>query len=97
MELTRINHFEAKPGRSAQLRQFLHGATDHIRGAHGCRSVEVLQGVDRPEMIAVIETWDSLEARRAAQKAFTAEQLEQAMRLLVSLPTASSFRSVNGA
>lgn len=97
MAITRINEFTPKAGRGAELRQFLESVIDLIRGAAGSRSCQLLQATDQPELFAIIEVWDSVEAHRAAAKAIPPSKVQAVMPLLVAPATGAYFRVVGGA
>jgi quinol monooxygenase YgiN len=76
MTITRINQFEAKAGRHADLRAFLQSVISVIRDSAGCRSVELLEGIEQGERLAIIEVWESVEAHQAAAKAIPQAKIE---------------------
>jgi heme-degrading monooxygenase HmoA len=86
MPVVRINTFQAKPGRAAELREFLSSTLDLIHGLPGCRSVELLASADDADRFAIAETWDSVEAHNAATARIPPELLKRAMALLASPP-----------
>jgi quinol monooxygenase YgiN len=92
--VTRINHFEAKPGRGPDLRQFLASVIATIRGSPGCRSVQLLHSIEHSERFAILEVWDSIEAHQAAARVIPPEQLQQVMPLLAIPATGAYFRPV---
>jgi quinol monooxygenase YgiN len=92
--VTRINHFEAKPGRGLDLRQFLASVIATIRSSPGCRSVQLLESTEQPERLAILEVWDSIEAHQAAARVIPPEQLQQVMPLLAIPATGAYFRPV---
>ena len=94
MAITRINQFEAKPGRGDDLREFLRSVIDAIRGSAGCRSVELLGAIEHPDRLAIIEVWDSVDAHQAAAKAISATKMQEAMALFAVPPSGAYFRSV---
>jgi quinol monooxygenase YgiN len=94
MPITRINTFEAKPGQAADLRDFLGSVIDLIVGAPGCRSVELLVSRDGPERLAIVETWDSVDAHKAAASRIPPELMQKAMTLFASPPAGVYYNSV---
>jgi quinol monooxygenase YgiN len=94
MTITRINQFEAKAGRRADLRAFLQSVISVIRGSAGCRSVELLEGIEQGERLAIIEVWESVEAHQAAAKAIPQPKMEEVMALVAAPPSGAYFRSL---
>jgi quinol monooxygenase YgiN len=97
MVVTRINHFEARAGKGNEVRQFLTAAISSILGSPGCRSCQLLQAIDQPERLAVVEVWDSVEAHQAAAKVIPPTKVQEVLQLLATPPTGSYFRLVGGA
>lgn len=91
--ITRINTFEARPGRGGELRDFLASVIDSIIGAAGCRSVELLVGRDDPLRLAIVETWDSVEAHQAAAARIPPEMMQKATTLFASPPAGAYYES----
>lgn len=94
MAITRINHFEAKPGRTAELRELLTSVVDTIRSASGCRSCRLLEATDEDRQFVIVEVWESVEAHRTAAGSVSPAQTELAMALLVGPPNGIYYRSV---
>lgn len=92
--ITRINTFEAKSGQAAELREFLGSVIDLIVAAPGCRSVELLRSRDDPARLAIVETWDSLDAHQAAASRIPPALMQKAMTLFASPPVGSYYESV---
>jgi quinol monooxygenase YgiN len=82
MAITRINHFEAKPESAAELRAFLTSVVGVIQSTAGCRSVRLLEALDAPQRLVIVEVWDSVAAHQAAAGAIPAAQLEKATALV---------------
>jgi quinol monooxygenase YgiN len=97
MPITRINHFEAKSGREAELKAFLESVVGTIRSATGCRSVELLVALDRSSRLSIVETWDSVEAHQAAAKLIPPAMMQAFMPLLASPPNGEYFRAIGSA
>ena len=91
--VTRINTFEAQPGRSDELRDFLASVIEAIIGAAGCRSVELLVGRDSPSRLAIVETWESVDAHKAAAARIPPEMMQKAMALFASPPLGTYYES----
>ena len=95
MAITRINQFEAKPGRGGDLREFLASVISTIRACDGCLSCELLESIDHPERLAIIEVWDSVSAHQAAAKAIPPAMMQQAMALFAGPPAGAYYRPVS--
>ena len=96
MTITRINRFEAKSGRVAELRQLLTSVIDTIRSAPGCRSCRLLEAIDEARELAIVEVWDDIEAHQAAARAVPPAQMERAVALLAGPPKGTYYRSAEG-
>ena len=92
MTITRINQFEAKAGRGADLRALLQSVISLIRGSAGCRSVELLEAIEHPDQLAILEVWDSVEAHQAAAMAIPPTKMQEAMALFAAPPSGTYFR-----
>ncbi|RYY74979.1 MAG: antibiotic biosynthesis monooxygenase [Gammaproteobacteria bacterium] len=79
MSITRINHFEAKPGHETDLREFMKAVVAEIRGVDGCISCKLLNGAEDKAQLAVIEEWESIEHHKAAASVIPKEKIEKAM------------------
>jgi quinol monooxygenase YgiN len=86
MAITRINEFHAAPGRADALHAFLASVLSLIRGADGCRSVELFVGYDDAAHLAIIEVWDSVEAHKAAASRVPPAKLAEVLPLLAEPP-----------
>lgn len=94
MAITRINTFEAKAGQAQALRDFLASVIDGIVGAPGCRSVELLVERGTPERLAIVETWESVDAHQAAAKRIPPEMMQRAMALFAAPPSGAYYESL---
>jgi quinol monooxygenase YgiN len=94
MAVTRINQFEAKPGRGAELHRFLASVISIIRGCVGCQSCELLEAIDDAERFVILEVWDSVEAHQAAAKAIPPAKMGEAMALFGAPATGAYYRPV---
>lgn len=79
MSITRINHFEAKPGSEADLLAFMQHVVTSVSAADGCIHCRLLQGAENAAQFAVIEDWVSIAHHKAAASIIPKEQIEQAM------------------
>ena len=86
MPITRVNEFQGHPGRGAELRDFLASIIGLIRGAEGCRSVQLLAQRDDDTRFAIVESWDSVEAHQAAASRISPDLMKTAMALLAAPP-----------
>ena len=82
MSITRINEFQAKPGRSDSLRDFLSSIMPLIESLEGCQSCQLLQSLDDPCRILIIEVWESIEAHKTSVKDIPPSAFEKVMRIL---------------
>lgn len=96
MAVTRINEFEAKPGRGPELGRFLESVIGLIRGSAGSRSCQLLQAIDQPERLAIVEVWESVEAHQAAAKAIPPSKIQEVMPLLAAPATGAYYVPVGG-
>jgi quinol monooxygenase YgiN len=97
MGVTRVNQFEAKSGKEVELRRFLESVISLVRTSAGCRSVQLLESIERPERFAIVEIWDSVEAHQAAARVIPPSKLQEAAALFATLATGAYFRSVRDA
>jgi len=86
MSVTRINHFEAKPGHEADLFSFMEDVVSKVKLADGCIKCELLQGAENLAHIAVIEVWLSIAHHQAAASIIPKERIEKAMVFLAKPP-----------
>jgi quinol monooxygenase YgiN len=68
MRITRINEFQAKDGQGDVLRGLLASTVPLIESSDGCQSCQILQSLDDPTRIMMLEVWDSIEAHQASLK-----------------------------
>lgn len=94
MSITRINTFEAKPDQADELRAFLASVIDAIIGAQGCQSVELLVNHDTPERLAIVETWESIDAHKAAAGRIPPDLMQRAMTLFASVPSGAYYDAI---
>lgn len=65
MSVTLIIDFKAKPERSGDFLALLANAKQQLPGSHGCRDICVLQELDDPTAVRIVETWTSKAAHQA--------------------------------
>ncbi|PYO39375.1 MAG: antibiotic biosynthesis monooxygenase [Gemmatimonadetes bacterium] len=90
MAITRINEFQAKPGQARALCEFLRAVIARVIDAPGCRSCELLLQHDDPTRLAIIETWDSIEAHQASVSRIPPDLLRQAQTFL-AIPARGAY------
>lgn len=94
MNVTRINQFEAKPGKGSELRAFLQSVIGLVRDSAGCRSVQLLESIEHAERFAIVEVWDSVDAHQAAARVIPPSKLQEAASLFATPAAGAYFRSV---
>jgi quinol monooxygenase YgiN len=82
MAITRINQFQAPPGKGSELRDFLRSIIGAILDAPGCRSCSLLSNHEDPTRFAIVEVWDSIDAHKASVTRIPPDLLQQARTLL---------------
>lgn len=87
MSITRINHFEAKPGHESDLFEFMNTVVAQIRNVNGCVSCSLLKGAENDAHLAVIEEWESIDHHQAAANVIPKEQIEKAMTYFAKPPS----------
>jgi quinol monooxygenase YgiN len=87
MSITRINHFEAKPGSEADLLAFMQHVVTTVSAAEGCINCKLLKGAENTAQLAVIEEWVSIAHHQAAASIIPKEQIEQAMVFFAKPPS----------
>ena|SRR5438128_541724 len=94
MAITRINTFEAKPGKAGALRDFLASVIALIIEAPGCHSVELLVGADNTHQLAIIEVWESVAAHQGSVSRIPPDLLKHAQELFAAAPVGAYYDSV---
>lgn len=79
MNITRINHFEAKAGSEADLLAFMQAVVAEVSKADGCINCQLLKGAENSAQLAVIEEWISIAHHQAAASIIPKEKIGQAM------------------
>jgi quinol monooxygenase YgiN len=82
MNIIRINEFQAKHGQSDTLRDSLRSIISLIESFDGCQSCQLLQSLDDPCRILIIEVWESIEAHKTSVKNIPPSDFEKVMRIL---------------
>lgn len=93
MTITRINGFHTKPGKGDELRDLLQTFVQRMEGLPDCEQYQVLQAVEDPDHIVVLERWRSVEAHRAAAQQTPVHAYERTMQLLASPPEGAYFQA----
>lgn len=96
MNITRINEFHAKEDKGDDLRKFLVSIISIIESSAGCRSCRLLQCLDEPTRLVVIEIWDSVEAHQASVKSIPPDSFAEIMKMLAEIPKGAYFRGCDG-
>lgn len=95
MPITRINHFEAKPGAEQALCEFLQSVIAIIENCSGCLGCQLLLSLDNSANIAIVEQWVDVESHQRAAGAIPPEQLQAAFEFFAKPPSGSYYTSVN--
>jgi heme oxygenase (mycobilin-producing) len=93
MLLTRINEFQAAPGKAEELYIFLQSLVPFISSSVGCSGCEVLRNCDQADAFVVIERWDSKAAHQASLAGFPKEDMQAAMALFGAAPKGNYFQA----
>ena len=91
MSVIRINRFQAKDGQGDKVREVLRSFDAIFRSNAGYESHQVLQNVDDPNQIVVIEIWESAEAHQAAAQNIPVHAFEWVMSLLNGRPSGEYY------
>ena len=91
MPITRINKFQAHEEQAGALRDLLESFVPMIKGSDGCLDCQVLQNLDDPAQIVVLEIWESVEAHQASVKNIPSNALEKAMALMAGPPESAYY------
>ncbi len=95
MSITRINEFKAREGQVEALLSKLRISVPTIRASRGCLSCQVLQHLETPSRIVIIEKWESEEAHEAAVKAIPVAVLKETMKLVAEPPYGEPYRELS--
>ena len=91
MTITRINKFQAHAEQAHVLWELLESFVPMIRGSDGCLDCQVLQNLDDPAQIVVIEIWESVEAHQESVKNIPADALKEVMTLFAGPPESAYY------
>jgi quinol monooxygenase YgiN len=92
MTITRINQFEAQPGKEGQLHQFLQSVIAIIQTCPGAISVRLLRSVEHAAEFAIIEEWEDVASHRQAASAIPAEKMAEAVALFAKAPSGAYYQ-----
>ena len=92
MSITRINEFKAQEKQGDTLQALLRSILPMIEASDGCQSCQLLQSLDDPTQIVVIEVWDNPEAHQASVKNIPPGVLQEAMKLLAGPPKGGYYQ-----
>ena len=96
MNITRINEFHAKESKGDDLREFLVSIVPIIESSAGCQSCQLLQCLDDPTRLVVVEIWESVEAHRTSVKNIPPNNFTEIMKMLAETPKGAYFRGCDG-
>lgn len=91
MSVLRINKFHTKEGQGDKVREILRSFDAVFRSNAGYESHKVLQNVNDPNQIVVIEVWESVEAHQAAAQKIPVHAFESVMSLLDGRPSGEYY------
>ena len=91
MAVTRINHFHAKDGVEASLFEKLQAVVGMIAGLDGCKACRILQKLDSPAHIVIIEEWQDEAAHKAGLAQVPPEAFGPVMALLAEPPSGAFY------
>ncbi|MFP3943945.1 MAG: putative quinol monooxygenase [Alphaproteobacteria bacterium] len=92
MAIARINEFEAREGKSADLRELLMSVVQNIKSSPGCRTCQLLQDTHYAGRFAIYEVWDDEASHRAATHTVPPATMQRAMALLAGPPKSAYYR-----
>ena len=81
----------AKQGQGDSLRDLLRSLLASLDSTPGCQSYQVLQSIEHPDRVVVIEVWDSTQAHQASVKDIPPDALAQVMPLLDGAPSGEYY------
>jgi quinol monooxygenase YgiN len=92
MCITRINEFQARHGQNDRLHDFLRSIIPLIESSDGCQSSQLLQSLDDPCRILIIEVWGSVEAHKISVENIPPCAFEKVMRIPDRPPKGEYYR-----
>jgi quinol monooxygenase YgiN len=93
MSIIRINEFQAKEGQGSDLLELLNSSAPIPASTEGLHSYQILQNLNDPTRIVVIETWDTVEAHQRSAKKIPVSVFEKAVRMMSTPPKGDYYRS----
>jgi quinol monooxygenase YgiN len=91
MSITRINEFQARDGQGEVLRDLLAATVPLIESSDGCQSCQILQSLDDPTRVMIIEVWDSVAAHQASLKNIPPGTFKKTTSILAGPPRGEYF------
>ena len=86
MAIERINYFRAATGSERTLRAFLESVISVIKGATGCKAVELLVDQEDASQLVILERWNDVASHQAAAKLIPPSKLAEVGPLLAEPP-----------
>jgi quinol monooxygenase YgiN len=91
MAIHRINHYEAREGRSEELQAVLLAILGEVRGAPGFLDCRLLQSHEEPWRFVVLEEWESEDLHGRAAGRVSADLIDAIVPLLRGRPSGGYF------
>ena len=91
--VTRVNLFDAAPGKADELAAFLQSLVSYIANSEGCLGCEVLRGTPDDDHFAVIERWASTEAHQQSLANYPKADMQAAMPLFGQPPQGRYYQT----
>lgn len=92
MAIARINEFESREGKAADLRELLISVVRNVKSSPGCRIAQLLQDTHYAGRFVVYELWDDEASHRAATHTIPRDLIQKAMALLAGPPKSGYYR-----
>ena len=94
---TVVVHFHAKAGKGAELHALIGPAVPRLKDLDGCVGGSLYYDIDSPDLIVLIEHWESVEAHRAFIARIEADgTMDEINPLLESEPARRYLGPLNG-
>ena len=94
MSIHRTNYFIAKPGQGPSLARAFAPIIALILDADGCIDCQLLISNDNPDLVLVLEEWNSIEAHQGAAKIVRPDDFSKVMGFLAEKPSGNYFSRV---
>lgn len=92
MSIARINEFEARESKAAELGDLLLAVVETIRSAPGCRTCQLLRNTRQAGRFVIYELWDNEAAQRAAANTVPPGLMQKTVALLAGPPKSALYR-----